>query len=201
MYSPRAISIVGTWPWSIASRVEIRRGSLVAVMAEYWLADQFGRLWLNLHKSLRPSLGELPNECSCVARGQRLSAGRLYRVQSFAARVWWRAGMAAVLLTLPVIGLTAAVRPGRVGMDVAVSLVGGLGCLGGVAILQMGLLSFRSGQIELYLRKGDATAWDEPMPSGSLGLSTRWDFWVTLLIGMAVFGVLLFAGTRSAHGR
>jgi len=169
-------------------------------MAEYWLASKIGQLWLSLHKSLRSSLGELRAECALVAGGQELAAGRLHRVQSFAARVWWRTAMVAALLIFPVIGVAAAVRPGRAGRDLTVDLIFGLGCLAGVATLQMGLLSFRSSQISLYLLRTGAPAEKEPLPADSLGLSTRWDFWVMLLIGAAVFGILLFAGTRSAHG-
>jgi hypothetical protein len=172
----------------------------LVVMAEYWLAGKFGRIWLGLHQSLRPLLGEFPAECARVAGGQSLPAGRLYRAQGFAARVWWRAGMVMVMLIFPVIGVTAALRPGRAGREVAASLIFGVGCLAGVAVLQMGMLSFRSGQVKTYLAKSGSTAWQVPMPSGSLGLSTRWDFWLVLLIGVTVFGVLLFAGIRSASG-
>ncbi len=172
----------------------------MAVMAEYWLASKFGRIWLGLHQSLRPSLGEFQAECAQVAYGQSLPAGRLYKAQGFAARVWWRAGMVIVMLIFPVIGVTAALRPGRAGREVAASLIFGLGCLAGVAVLQMGMLSFRSGQVKTYLLKTGTPAEKEPLPADSLGLSTRWDFWVMLLIGAAVFGILLFAGMRSAHG-
>jgi len=169
-------------------------------MVEYWLAGKLGQVWLSVHKNLRSALGELPGECALVACGQRLPAGRLYRAQGFAARVWWRAGMAVCLLVFPVIGAMAAFSPGRIGTDVAVSLISGLGCLAGVAMLQMTLLSFRSGQIRLYLLKAGPQAANEPLPAGSLGLPKRWDFWAMLVIGVVGFGILLYAGTRTAHG-
>lgn len=172
----------------------------MAVMVEYWLACKLGRRWLSLHKGLRSALGELPGECALVACGQRLPAGRLYLAQGFAARVWWRAGMAVFLLVFPVLGAMAALSPGRIGMDVGVSLIFGLGCMAGVAMLQMGLLSFRSGQIRLYLLKAGPEGANEPLPAGSLGLPTRWDFWVMLVIGVVGLGILLYAGTRTAHG-
>jgi hypothetical protein len=35
------------------------------------------------------------------------------------------------------------------------------------------------------------------LPAGSLGRSRRWDFWVMLVLAVAAFGILLYAGTRS----
>ncbi len=172
----------------------------MALMLEYWLASKFGQLWLKVQKSLQPTLGDLPAECALLAGGQRLTARRLYRAQAFAARVWWRAGMLAALLIFPVIGVSAALRPGRVGTDVGVALICGLRCLAGIAMLEMGLLSFRSGQIKLYLTKANPQAAEEPLPAGSLGRPTQWDFWILAIIAVAVFGILLFAGTRSGHG-
>ena len=65
-------------------------------MVDYWLAGRFGRAWLGLHEGLRPALGEMPGECALVARGQPLAAGRLFRAQDFAVRVWWRFGMVSI---------------------------------------------------------------------------------------------------------
>jgi hypothetical protein len=172
----------------------------VPVNLEYWLAGTFGLVWLRLHASLRLGLGELPAECALLAGGQALAAGRLCRAQGFAARVWWRAGLVAALLIFPVIGAAAALGADRAATDVTVSLIFGLGCLAGVAMLQMALLSFRSSQIRLYLQTADPRAGDLPLPAGSLGLPRRWDFWVILIIAVAVFGILLYADTRTSHG-
>jgi hypothetical protein len=166
------------------------------VMLEYWLASKFGQLWLHLHKSLGSVLGEMPGECALFARGHQFSADRLYRVQRFAASVWWRVGMVAVALLFPVIGISALVRPGRAGTDVAVGIMILPVGVAAIAMLQMGLLSFRSGQIRWYLVKAGPHAADEPLPPGSLGLPTRWDFWVMLIVAVTVFGILLYAGTR-----
>ena len=65
--------------------------------------------------------------CRVASSGERICA---YRAQGFAARVWWRAGMGVFLLVLPVLGALAALSPGRIGTDVAVSLIFGLGCMG-----------------------------------------------------------------------
>jgi hypothetical protein len=175
-------------------------GHLVPMLVQYWIAARFGLVWLRLRKGLQPSLGALPGECALVAIGQELPAGRLCRVQGFAARVWWRVGMVAVLLVLPVIGLTAAVRPGPIGTDVAVGLIFVLGGIAGAAMLQMGVLSLRSGSIRMYLLRADSQAEMKPLPPGSFGRPTRWDFWVMLVVALAVFGVLLYAGTHAAHG-
>ena len=117
----------------------------------------------------------------------------------FAANVWWRAAIATGLLLFPVIGIGALVRPGPVGTDIGVAIILAVGCLGGIAVLQMLLLSFRAGQVKWHLDDADPGAVEEPLPPGSLGLPSRWDFWVMLVIGLAVIGILLSAGTRSEH--
>ncbi len=177
-----------------------RNGNHVPAHPEFWLAGKFGLVWLRLHAGLRLALGEVPADCALLAIGQTIPAGRLCRAQGFAARVWWRAGIVGVLLIFPVIGAAAAVRADQAATDVAVSLIFGLGCLAGVAMLQMALLSFRSSQVRLYIRAVGPRAGGVPLPAGSLGLPRRWDFWVMLIIAVAVFGVLLYAGTRTGHG-
>jgi hypothetical protein len=37
----------------------------------------------------------------------------------------------------------------------------------------------------------------KPLSAGSFGLSRRWDFWAMLVLAVAAFGILLYAGTRS----
>jgi hypothetical protein len=158
------------------------------VMVEYWLASKLGQLWLTMHKGMRPRLGGLPGECALVARGQQLPAGRLYRAQAFAARVWWRASMITVLLLFPVIGAASALHVGRVGTDVAVGFMMLGGCAGTISIAQMGLLSFRSGLIRLYLLKADPQAADQPLPPGSLGWPSRWDWTAPMILEALIPG-------------
>jgi hypothetical protein len=166
----------------------------MALMVDYWLAGRFGNVWLRLHKALRATLGELPGECALVASGEPLSARRLYQVQDFAARVWWRAGMAVFVLGGPVgIGLVA-LFPGRVGTDVGVSVLLAAGCFAGASMLQMGLISFRAGQVKLYTQSSASQGADEPVPAGSLGLPSTWDFWVMLVVALGTFGILAYAG-------
>jgi hypothetical protein len=163
-------------------------------MFDYWLAGRLGQVWLSLHRALRPTLGEMTGECALVARGQRPSAARLHQVQSFAARVWWRAGMITFVLVVPIAVGEVALFPGRAGTDIGVGLVLGATCGAAVAMLQMGMLSFRSGQTRQDMRRLGKCATDEPLPAGSLGLPTRSDFWVVLAIALTAFGILAYAG-------
>jgi hypothetical protein len=176
-----------------------KAGTLVALMLQFWFADKLGQLWLSLHKGLRHRLGEMPGECALVARGVQLPARRLQLAESFAAGVWWRASMALILLAFPVLGIAAALHPGRFGRQVAAGLILLLGCMAMIALLQLGVLSFRAGQTSWHLAQAGPGAEDEPLPRGSMGLPSRADFWVVLIIAVAVFGILLYAGTRSAH--
>jgi hypothetical protein len=104
--------------------------------------------------------------------------------------------MAAVVLLFPVIGISAAVRPGRAGTDIGVGLIWLIGCACFFAVLQMGVLSFRAGLVWRDVLKAGQQAAEQPLPPGSPGLPSRWDFWVTLILGLAVFGLLLYAGAR-----
>lgn len=170
-----------------------------SVMVEYWLASWFGRAWLGLHKGLRPLLGGLPGDCTLVARGEPLAAGRLWLAQDFAVRVWWRFGMVSISLLLPVIGLGAVLPPGRVVTDAGATIMTVLVCVTAIAGAQVGMLRYRSDRNRLYVRGAGPQAADEPLPAGAPGLPRRSDFWVMLIIAVVVFGVLFYASTRTVH--
>jgi hypothetical protein len=163
-------------------------------MLDYWLAGMLGKIWLRLHKQLRTTLGELPSECVLVAVGNPVSATELYRVQSFASRVWWRAGLVAFVLGAAIGGGIVGLFPNAVGTNIGVGVVLTSLCLAGVSTLQMGLLSFRSGQTRLYLRQSASGTAEAPLPSESLGIPTKWDFWAMLLIALGAFGIIAYAG-------
>jgi hypothetical protein len=161
-------------------------------MVDYWLADYFGRAWLRVHKGLAPGLGHLTGLCQAVARCEPLPAGQLWQAQDFAVRVWWRSGMASVL-ALVVIGITAKeVAQGAV-LSAAVAVVATLSCFMAVAGAQVVMLRYRSDRTRLYLRKAGAPAREQPLPPGSPGLPRRSDFWLMLIITLAVVGILWIA--------
>jgi hypothetical protein len=108
------------------------------MMIDYWLAGRLGQVWLTLHKRLRLTYGEMTGECAFVAGGGQLSARRLYQVQGFAVRVWWRAGMAAFLLASPMAVALVALIPGSAGTAIGVSVALAGGCLAGIGVLEMG---------------------------------------------------------------
>jgi hypothetical protein len=163
------------------------------VIAEYWLASLFGRVWLQLRPGLRPMLGELPGGAEAVARGSVLPAGRLLRVQDFAARAWSRFAIAAILLLAPVIAAVAVINPGpwgtRVAADIGLVFVG----VAAVAGAQTILLRYRSHRTDAFVLR-NLPDWDTtPLPGGSPGLPRRSDFWLAAGIAVAVFTVMLYA--------
>jgi hypothetical protein len=169
------------------------------VIVEYWLAGWFGQAWLGLRRGLRSRLAQMPGRCRDVARGESLAADQLWRVQDFAVRVWWRFGMAAVLLILPVGGVVALLQPGRVGTDVGTSLVFGLGCVMAVAGAQMALLRYRADRTRRHVLRGGPKAAGQPLPPGAAGLPRRSDFWVMLVISLAFCAVLISAAIHSTQ--
>jgi hypothetical protein len=169
------------------------------MLVEFWLADRLGRAWLRLRPSLQPTLSELPGECLRVARGERLSARRLWRAQDFAVRVWWRTGMTAFLLGCIGAAVALAVSRGRVGTDVSVASVLVGGGLAGLAMTQMAWIRYRSNQNRRSWAAAGLSAEEEPLPGWSEGRPRSSDFWLILLLGGALFLILLYAGTRSGH--
>ncbi len=168
-------------------------------MVDYWLASRFGRVWLRWHGSLRPLLGGLPGECARVARGEPLSAERLWRAQDFAVRVWWRFGMVSLVPLIPVGLALSAWRH----VPWAAALLGwsflGLVGLATAAMAQGGMIRYRSDRIRLYLLRADPEAAGEPLLSGSPGCPRRSDFWLMLVIAFAGSAILFYAGTPHGH--
>jgi hypothetical protein len=163
------------------------------MLVEYYLASRLGRVWLRLHPGLKVRIGDGPDLCLTAAKDRQIQPAQLWRAQEFAVRIWWRAGMAAVMLTLPVIGLSAAVRPGPVGTDVGVGVILGLGCLAAVAMLQMLVIRLRADQTRRYLLRGGS----KPLDAYEGGYPTRFDFWAAAAVALIMVAILGYAGLRS----
>jgi hypothetical protein len=169
------------------------------MMVEFWLADWFGRAWLRLHGSLRPKIGDLPDECALVARGERLPASRLWRAQDFAVRAWARFAIAMIVPLFPV-GFAVGIFSGLPAAEIVVTgLFFAILCAAAAAMGQAAMIRYRSDQNRRYWIRAGQAARDEPLPEGSRGLPAARDFWIMLTLTTAVFLVLLYAGTRSAH--
>lgn len=169
-------------------------------LIEFWLASWLGRAWLCLNGSLRSGLGDLPGECALVARGEQMPAGRLWRVQDFAVRVWFRFAIAVVLLLFPfgfALGLSSQLHLHAV-QAALTWLLYIMGCTLVTAIAMFGLIRYRSNQNRLGWTKG-LDSEGEPLPQGSDGLPRRSDFWLATLLAAGAFLILLYAGTRSPH--
>jgi hypothetical protein len=172
--------------------VRIRKGTRAVIM-EYWLASLFGRVWLRLRPGLRSTLGELPLAALAVARGSVLPAGRLLRVQDFAARTWSRFAIVAILLIAPVIAVVAVINPGpwgtRIAVDIGMVFVG----IAAVAGAQTILLRYRSHRTDAFVLRNLPDWETTPLPGGSLGLPRRSDFWLATGIAVVVFAIMLYA--------
>lgn len=186
--------------WLRGDQVQYRAQRLpvegFAVLMDYWLAGQIGRLWLMARPGLRDRLEEMPAACLALANSEPVPASVTWRAQEFALRVWGRFALVVVVPGFVVIGIAAALHPGQTGTDAGASILAGLVCLMTVGLAQMGLLRYRADKTRRYLRAAGAEGGGKPLPPDSLGRPTRFDFWVMLMIAMAVFGILLYAGTR-----
>lgn len=168
----------------------------------YWLACYLGQIWQRLRRTLhlRPVNDGLPDLCLRVARGDAVPASILFMVQDFAVRVWWRAGMAAILLVFPVIAVTAALGPGRSGTATSVAIIFVLACLMVISGAQAGMIRYRSYQTRSHLGTADRSPNDVGL-SESAGRPRKADFWLMSAIALGLCAILIYAGTRSAgHG-
>lgn len=167
-------------------------------MIEYWVASCFGHWWLRVRASrgdLGSRKGTVIGWVGAASRGAPLTAGELRQAQNYASGVWWGLGVLSAVLLLPVIGITAAIRPGPAGNNIAVGVMIGLGGVMAVALAQAGLINFRSGRTRDYLRRGSP---EEPLPPGSAGLPRRSDFWLIAALALVVFAILLTVGLSSS---
>lgn len=164
-------------------------------MIEYWVVSCVGSIWLRLvGKANRPGVRDLPGLCRVVGRGEPVTARTLLRAQGFAAGIWWRIGMGAVLLML-VIGVAAKAVSRQV-PSAKVAVVAFLVCVMAVALVQTISIWFHVPQVRRHAQTKSPAA-EKSLPKGSPGLSSRADFWVALAIAVVAFMILLFAGTRS----
>lgn len=93
------------------------------MLIQYYLAAQLGTVWFRLHPGLRSRVGDRPDLCRKAATDRQVAAIDLWKAQVFAISVWWRTAIAVSFLDLPVIGIAAALRPGRIGTDVVVAVL------------------------------------------------------------------------------
>lgn len=171
------------------------------MLVDYWFAGQLGRVWLCIRRGLHLRLvnAEAPGLCKIVARGARLHAASLWRVQDFAVRVWWRFGFAVVIL-MSAFAMTTKATSGGAVSGIALAVFAALASVSAVGIMEAIVVRYRSDRTRLYLRRAGPVAKENPLPNGSPGLPRWYDFWMILLIGIAVFVFLLAGGYSASAG-
>jgi DNA-binding transcriptional LysR family regulator len=162
------------------------------MLVDYWLVARIGRVWLRTKPGLRDDLRDLPSACQSMARGDRLPAALTWRAEEFAVRVWFRFGLSAVIAAI-ILGVGVSMLPSQTARNWAISVPVVLIGLMGLAGAQMALVQYRAGQARRYLQEAGDQDKGDPLPRGSLGLPTPWDFWVLLVLAGAVCAILLYA--------
>jgi hypothetical protein len=167
------------------------------VMIDYWLAGLLGQVWLRFRKNLRDRLGDLPDLCRSVSRGQDLPAGQLWRVQNFAVAIWWRVALVTFVL-MGAVGLTAkALSPHRA----SPGLVGGavliLSWLAVATFGQVFVARQRSYSVRSYMRHSHDPLGQSPLPPGSWGRPKPADFWVALILTIGLAAAIWYFGAHS----
>ena len=162
----------------------------MALLMDYRLAGCVGLAWGRVRGGRGWSNGRGPAACAAVARGDRkLSAGDLVTAQDFAARMWFLAAMACLVVTLAV-GLLAEALPRGSWRDGLADALLGPGLAVVISLSQMGLISYRRNQTSRYVLRGGPQAAAKPS-AARRGLPRRNDFWVILVIAV-VGSVLIF---------
>jgi len=118
---------------------------------------------------------------------RQLQPAQLLQAQAFAAQVWWRADMAAILLFLPV-GVATALSPRPVGTDVGSAVMLALLALMAIAMAQLLIAVIRGQLTAAYLRNG------EPLVRHDGVYPTRYDFWAGTCVALGVAAILAYAG-------
>jgi hypothetical protein len=168
-------------------------------LVDYWLVARIGRVWLRTRPGIRDDLGDLPSACQLIASGGQLPAALTWRAEEFALRVWFRFGLSAVIAGM-IVGVGVGLLPSQTARNWAISIPAALLGLMGLAGAQMALGRYRANQARRYLREAEDQGTTDPLPRGSLGTPTRWDFWVLLLLACAVCGTLLYVGVGHGQG-
>jgi hypothetical protein len=171
------------------------------VLFDYWVAGRLGRIWLAVRGPgrVRTAKRDLPEACLRLAGGEPLSAALLLQAQEYAMWMWWRMGLAALLLVFPVILAVAAAQHVQVAVDALLGAGIAEGFVMMAALSVGGLIAFRCGRTRDYVRANPGAV-GEPLPKGELGLPSRADFWVMTVIGVVVFAALLYAAFSSSRG-
>lgn len=162
----------------------------MSLVMEYWFADYFGRIWLSVRRSER-SPEDRPVACRIVAHGGSLSAGRLWAAQAFAARTWFAAMMASVILAIAVAFASASLPNG--GWERATGYL--LLALGGVVAIsgaQMGMISYRRNQTSRYVLRSGPGAASKPSEAPR-GLPRSSDFWIILAVALAGSALIFYS--------
>ena len=159
------------------------------MLIDYYLASRLGRLWLRLHPALNASIGDGPDLCLTVAQDRQIQPAHLFQAQAFAARVWWRAGLVAVVLVIPV-GIATAISPRPTGTDIGTAAMLALLALMAVAEAQAAILIVRARLTGRYLRDGGT----KPLDAYEGGYPTPYDFWAGGGVAVAVAAILAYAG-------
>ena len=134
------------------------------MIVEYRLAAIFGRVLVRVRPGSRLTLERTLGWCASVARGEQLPAAKLLRVQDFGVRVWWLFLMLSIVLFFPIIGVTAAIRPGQRGSGVAADILIFCGFLAAVSVTQVIFLRYRSDRTRAFVRRHRLESAEEPLP-------------------------------------
>lgn len=158
---------------------------------ELRVAAWLGQGWLRLARvaGLRSVDEGMPGLCRRVAAGERVPAVALAAVREFSFSIWWRAGMALVLLGFVLAGIDVSLPFGSLGMEAVLDAIRGVVVLFSVAAAEVAVQAIRMGFLVSWLRRFSPEP-DEVMPSSSAGWPRWYDFWLAVAVGVVIAAIM-----------
>ncbi len=167
----------------------------MTVYLDYWLAYRLRFLAFRARWTKpQPANGDWPADCEQVAHGAQVSPRDRLRAQIFAIRIWYRCALANCALFL-VNGFLGLAFPKGHQRDIVVDIAFTWIFTTTISLFQAAALSWRLGWTRRYVFRANR-GWDTPEYLLRRGRPRQRDFWLMLVIGVAVVAGLLWL---SAH--
>ncbi len=155
------------------------------MLIDFWIAEYAGSAYLRIRSGKRKVWGRSPAACKILAHGGSLPGGELRKTQIFAALTWIRLAItSAVLLTG--VALIAAPLPNGWERTTLIYVTVIFSEITIVGIAQMAMINYRKNRTHRYLLRSGRGSLTELLDPGSPGLPRARDFWIVLIIVLAI---------------
>ena len=155
------------------------------MLIDFWIAEYAGSAYLRIRSGKRKVWGRSPAACKVLAHGGSLPGGELRKTQIFAALTWIRLAITSAVL-LVITAFIASPLPNGWDRTALIYLTLIFGEITIVGIAQMAMINYRKNRTHRYLLRSGPGSLAEVLNPGSPCLPRARDFWIALIIILAV---------------